>query len=787
MSKIILTVITVVSIIVSSLIINPTLEAVKLPNTKAESSQVKSKNTTESSTTSSANTKPTKKSKAKIINGELDVEPDVVMTKEQKQEFNQCKKEEKSRRSKRNKNKPTTCFKIPEIVHESLTNQTYTTLFDQIQEKKELDDKKDMNKELPLSDFVNVNDLVNCQTNESSSSTSSAVSSITLSSSSKSNISSIVSSSQNECDQESSSSSISSTSNSSSSSSLLSSSLSSSSSNSSSNQSLISSTSSSIISSSNPTSINSNSTSSAVSVSSNSSSSQSSVSTISFLDMIFGSVKTEAAGIVSNGYRLPYPSGTRMKTNRVFNQNETHLGHNALDFYSIDNNNSKYNADIVAVRSGTIYLSNPSTSISRGLGNNYVIKQDDGNYALYAHLSSRDYGVGQKVTRGQKIGVQGDTGTYDPNFNNSHLHFEVLQPGILDYNSGCKIDFNNCYNAFALDQYKVTPQYDECFRYRGGDWNDEHNCTLNGANQGYPYKFQSANYWTSINTPSAFLKSASNGNLLFDIYGGAANNQDKVLLWDYNGGYNNQRWNYNSNNQTITTAVNSKCLDGGNVNDPNNRWIRVNDCNGGNNQKWLRGRDNTLRPVANNTLCVDSASGNVSNSVLHLWSCHGGYNQKWAMDDFNTMNFNAQDLPVANQATQKYTFRMVGTNYCLDDLYPSNGRAVYVWDCFNLTAQTWDWVSNNNSSNAMIRRSGTNSCLDAYNPSNGRDVYTWPCDPNASNHNWYYNSSTKQIKNMSNTNFCIDAYNPSNGRKVYTYQCDNSNNQKWEASYQGTW
>ena len=104
----------------------------------------------------------------------------------------------------------------------------------------------------------------------------------------------------------------------------------------------------------------------------------------------------------------------------------------------------------------------------------------------------------------------------------------------------------------------------------------------------------------------------------------------------------------------------------------------------------------------------------------------------------------------------------------------------------HISTVTWDWVSSGNS-NAMIRRSGTNSCLDAYNPSNGRDVYTWQCDPNASNHNWYYNSSTKQIKNMSNTNFCIDAYNPSNGRKVYTYQCDNSNNQKWEASYQGTW
>ena len=87
-----------------------------------------------------------------------------------------------------------------------------------------------------------------------------------------------------------------------------------------------------------------------------------------------------------------------------------------------------------------------------------------------------------------------------------------------------------------MDTYKVIPQFDECFRYRGGDWNDEPNCTLNYANQGYPYKTQSMGsgiYWTSINTPSGFLKSLSDNNRLFDIYGGAANNQDKVLLWDY--------------------------------------------------------------------------------------------------------------------------------------------------------------------------------------------------------------------------------------------------------------
>lgn len=72
---------------------------------------------------------------------------------------------------------------------------------------------------------------------------------------------------------------------------------------------------------------------------------------------------------------------------------------------------------IWAAADGTVIT---STSNS-GYGNYVVIRHDDGNYTLYAHMSSRSVSAGQYVSQGQTIGLVGSTGVST----GYHIHYEV--------------------------------------------------------------------------------------------------------------------------------------------------------------------------------------------------------------------------------------------------------------------------------------------------------------------------------------------------------------------------
>lgn len=76
---------------------------------------------------------------------------------------------------------------------------------------------------------------------------------------------------------------------------------------------------------------------------------------------------------------------------------------------------------VMAGLTGTV-----TTSAYNDSYGNYVVIKDSKGYELrYAHLSSRSVSAGASVTKGDEIGLVGNTG----NSTGSHLHIELLKNG----------------------------------------------------------------------------------------------------------------------------------------------------------------------------------------------------------------------------------------------------------------------------------------------------------------------------------------------------------------------
>ncbi len=83
----------------------------------------------------------------------------------------------------------------------------------------------------------------------------------------------------------------------------------------------------------------------------------------------------------------------------------------------IDLGNGKCGADVIAAQSGTVRYAKQS-----GDGAIIVILDHGGGWgSAYVHLASEIVSVGQKVAKGQKLGVVGSTG----NSTACHLHFAI--------------------------------------------------------------------------------------------------------------------------------------------------------------------------------------------------------------------------------------------------------------------------------------------------------------------------------------------------------------------------
>jgi endo-1,4-beta-xylanase len=128
------------------------------------------------------------------------------------------------------------------------------------------------------------------------------------------------------------------------------------------------------------------------------------------------------------------------------------------------------------------------------------------------------------------------------------------------------------------------------------------------------------------------IKSYTNGAYGFNIYGGGDGNGSAIKLWTLsNPGANNELFSFESTGE-IKNKISNKCVDAGDINDPNNRWLRINTCSGNSNQKFYQDSSFRIHVNANTNLCVDSAVQNSQGSTIYMYTCTNGDNQKWQLN-----------------------------------------------------------------------------------------------------------------------------------------------------------
>lgn len=133
--------------------------------------------------------------------------------------------------------------------------------------------------------------------------------------------------------------------------------------------------------------------------------------------------------------------------NRIFNG--TTSFHAGLD---IVGESSKR---VCAISSGTVAVSQIVTDKSDPSwewGNYVAVAGDDGKLVYYCHLSERSVRVGERISVGTEIGIEGNTGY---SFG-SHLHLEVRE-GATPINAADYIGVPNAIGTYSLPALDNTP------------------------------------------------------------------------------------------------------------------------------------------------------------------------------------------------------------------------------------------------------------------------------------------------------------------------------------------
>ncbi len=149
-----------------------------------------------------------------------------------------------------------------------------------------------------------------------------------------------------------------------------------------------------------------------------------------------------------------------------------------------------------------------------------------------------------------------------------------------------------------------------------------------GASQGETAQFDNLSVTAVAGPPPpniGVLRGVGSGRCL-DVPNQSQTNGTQVVIWDCNGGAN-QQWALTSSGQL--QVYGTKCLDALNHATTPGAVVAIWDCNGGTNQRWTLNATGTVVGVESG-LCLDVTGAGTANGVkVELWTCNGGTNQQW--------------------------------------------------------------------------------------------------------------------------------------------------------------
>jgi O-glycosyl hydrolase len=150
-----------------------------------------------------------------------------------------------------------------------------------------------------------------------------------------------------------------------------------------------------------------------------------------------------------------------------------------------------------------------------------------------------------------------------------------------------------------------------------------------GTSQGETAQFDNLSITPVAGPPppvSGRLVGVGSGRCL-DVPNQTQTNGTQVVIWDCNGGAN-QQWTQLSNG--ALQVYGTKCLDVlGHATAPGSP-VAIWDCNGGANQRWTVNADGTIVGVESG-LCLDvTGQGTTNGTLVEIWTCNGGSNQRWS-------------------------------------------------------------------------------------------------------------------------------------------------------------